>query len=150
VKKWQVHPVCPTAQDAPAMVRQGTSLQQEMDGPPSGSSAVHSCPKSAHPPPPLVLELAEPVEVVELELAEPVEPELPEPVEPELVVPELVVPELLLALPSGPASEGGTQGPHTPEALPVASRQVSPGQQSALTVHLPQFGTQLPPPGRQM
>jgi hypothetical protein len=98
---------------------------------------VHSCPKSEQPPPLLPLEL----ELVE------VEPELvePEPVELEPVEPVELEPVELLPLPSGPASEGGTQGPQTPEALPAGARQVSPGQQSALTVHLPQDGTQLPP-----
>jgi hypothetical protein len=37
-------------------------------------------------------------------------------------------------------------GPHTPSALPTDRMHVSPGQQSALTVHLPQFGTQEPWP----
>jgi hypothetical protein len=105
------------------MVRQGTTLQHGMVGPPS-EAAVHCCPKSAHTPPLPLLELVElaPVEPVELALV-----------------------ELLLPLPPGPASEGGSHGPQTPEVLPVGAMQVSPGQQSALTVHLPQAGTQLPP-----
>jgi hypothetical protein len=60
-----------------------------------------------------------------------------------LVAPELdevVAPELdelpLLEVP---------QGPHVPSALPTGTMHVSPGQQSALTVHLPQFGTHEPP-----
>jgi hypothetical protein len=54
--------------------------------------------------------------------------------------------ELLELLePSGPASWGGLHGPQTPEALPIGTTQVSPGQQSALTVHLPHFGTHVPP-----
>jgi hypothetical protein len=60
--------------------------------------------------------------------------------EPEL---DVVVPELL-ELPV-PPSGGGTQGPHTPSALPTGTMHDPPGQQSALTVHLPQTGTQLPP-----
>jgi hypothetical protein len=51
-----------------------------------------------------------------------------------LVAPLLVEPLLLV-----PAS--GRQGPQTPMALPTGVMQVSPGQQSALMVHLPQVGT---------
>jgi hypothetical protein len=49
---------------------------------------------------------------------------------------ELLPVELLLEPP---------QGPQTPSALPGARMQLVPGQQSALTVHLPQLGTQGPP-----
>jgi hypothetical protein len=70
----------------------------------------------------------------------------PELVEPELLVLEPVLVEELLVPPSG----GGTHGPHTPSALPTATMHVSPGQQSALTVHLPQFCTQPPGPLKQM
>jgi hypothetical protein len=66
---------------------------------------------------------------------------VPELLEPVVVVPELeevvVVPELeLVEVP---------QGPHVPSALPTGMMHVSPGQQSALTVHFPQFGTHEPP-----
>jgi hypothetical protein len=65
----------------------------------------------------------------------------------EVVVPllEVVVPLLLPPL-SGPPSGGGRQGPQTPSALPGAVMQVSPGQQSPFMLHLPQLGTQVPPP----
>jgi hypothetical protein len=56
----------------------------------------------------------------------------------EVAVPLLEVAVPLLELPPG-------HGPHTPSALPTATLQVSPGQQSALTLHLPQVGTQVPP-----
>jgi hypothetical protein len=57
-----------------------------------------------------------------------------------LVVPLLVLVELLVEpLLLVPAS--GRQGPQVPMALPVAVMQVSPEQQSALMVHLPQVGT---------
>jgi hypothetical protein len=57
---------------------------------------------------------------------------------PELVEPVVVVPELLELV-------DPPQGPHTPSALPMGTMHVSPGQQSALTVHLPHVGTQVPP-----
>jgi hypothetical protein len=57
-------------------------------------------------------------------------------------------------LPSGggPASGGGgggppsMQGPQMPLAAPADTMQVSPAQQSALTVQPPQFETQAGPP----
>jgi hypothetical protein len=65
----------------------------------------------------------------------------------EVVVPllEVVVVPLLLPPLSGPPSGACRQGPQTPSALPTATLQVSPGQQSALVLHLPQLGTQAPP-----
>jgi hypothetical protein len=63
-------------------------------------------------------------------------PPLLEPVEllvvPLLVVPLLVVPLLELLL---------VHGPQTPSVLPGSMMQLEPGQQSALTVHLPQVCT---------
>jgi hypothetical protein len=38
------------------------------------------------------------------------------------------------------------QGPQTPLAAPVATMQVSPWQQSAVTVHPPQVATHAGPP----
>jgi hypothetical protein len=67
--------------------------------------------------------------VLELELVD-VELELAVVVELELAV--VVLEELELDV---------LQGPHSPSALPTGTMQVSPGQQSALTVHLPQLGT---------
>jgi hypothetical protein len=88
-----------------------------------------------------LLELLEPValEAVEVLLEEVVVvPELEEVVVPELEEVVVVVDEELelLEVP---------QGPHVPSALPTAMTQVSPGQQSALTEHFPQLGTQEPP-----
>jgi hypothetical protein len=66
------------------------------------------------------------------------------PLELEPVLEDVVVPELLeLVVPA--SGGGGRQGPHTPSALPTGTRHEEPGQQSALTVHLPQTGTQEPP-----
>ena len=48
---------------------------------------------------------------------------------------------LLLVPPSG----GGLQGPQVPCAVPSEWMQVDPTQQSASTVHEPQFGTHGPP-----
>jgi hypothetical protein len=61
-----------------------------------------------------------------------------------LLVELLVVPLLVLLLLLVPAS--GRQGPQVPMALPTGVMQVSPGQQSALMVHLPQVGTHGPAP----
>jgi hypothetical protein len=43
---------------------------------------------------------------------------------------------------SVPPSGGGLQGPQMPCVLPIGTTQLSPGQQSALTVHGPHAGTQ--------
>jgi hypothetical protein len=61
-----------------------------------------------------------------------------DPVDVDVVVVELL--ELVV-----PPSGGGRQGPHTPSALPTGTMQAPPGQQSALTVHLPHNGTHVPP-----
>jgi len=61
-----------------------------------------------------------------------------------LVLLELVL-LVLLVLASVPPSGGGLQGPQVPMVLPTATMQVSPTQQSALVVQVPQFGTQGPP-----
>jgi hypothetical protein len=58
---------------------------------------------------------------------------------------EVVVVPLLLPPLSGPPSGADPQGPQTPLALPGATMQLSPGQQSPLMLHLPQLGTQAPP-----
>ena len=52
----------------------------------------------------------------------------------------VVPPPLELEL--DPPSGGEMHGPQVPAVLPIATMQVSPGQQSALTVHWPQVGTQ--------
>jgi hypothetical protein len=78
----------------------------------------------------------------------PVDPLLllePVPVDPLLLEPVPVDP-LLLEPVLVPPSEAGMHGPQTPSALPGVSMQVSPGQQSALMVHLPHVGTQKPGP----
>ncbi len=58
---------------------------------------------------------------------------------------ELVVPlPLVLLEVVVPPSGGGTQGPQVPSVLPTGSMHVSPAQQSASLVHLPQRGTHEP------
>jgi hypothetical protein len=60
-----------------------------------------------------------------------------------LVLLEVLLDVLLLLL--VPPSGGGAQGPHVPCAVPSGWMQVDPRQQSASTVHEPQFGTHGPP-----
>jgi hypothetical protein len=54
----------------------------------------------------------------------------------ELLAPVVVVDDELVVPP---------QGPHTPVVSPIGTSHVSPGQQSALIVHGPQFATHEPP-----
>jgi hypothetical protein len=61
-----------------------------------------------------------------------------------LLDPVVVLPLVLLdpvVVVVGPPSGGGLQGPQVPCALPTGTMQVSPGQQSAFTVHGPHVGT---------
>ena len=74
---------------------------------------------------PVLVELDPLEELLLLVELEPVMDPVLDPVELELVVPP--------------------QGPQTPSALPGWRMQLVPGQQSALVVHLPQSGTQVPP-----
>src|SRR5262249_44315085 len=48
---------------------------------------------------------------------------------------------------STPPSGSGPQGPQTPCVLPGGTSHISPGQQSAVMVHVPHFGTH---PWKQM
>ena len=105
---------------APRGLLHGTPLQQS-------EACMHCWPTRPHTVPLLLLALVE-VDVL-LEV---------------LVLVELLVVELLLEA-SGPPSGGGMQGPQVPMALPTGTTQVSPTQQSALTVHAPQVGTHEPP-----
>jgi hypothetical protein len=49
-----------------------------------------------------------------------------------------------------PPSEGGTTVPHVPTVLPCGTMHELPGQQSAVTVQLPDVGTQILPPSGTM
>ncbi len=120
--------VPPTGQP-PAPSEQGTPLQQS-------AFVVHACPYKEHVPPASLPVAAESATLPESSMT------LESPGAPPSIVPASPLPAS-----ATPPSGAGLQGPHMPEALPCATTQVSPRQQSALIVHLPQVGTQLPPPG---